>query len=150
MKIKDVMTPDPACCTMATSLQEVAQMMFEYDCGAIPVVDNHETRRLIGIITDRDITVRTAARGKNPVNMRVEECMSRPVVTVTPEDKVEIACQKMEENQVRRIPVVDELNRCCGIVAQADIALNTSKGTTAGLVQKVSEPNEVVSNIGAY
>ena len=147
MRVKDVMTPDPVCCTTNTPLQTVAQLMVDHDCGAIPVIENYETKRLVGILTDRDITARTIARGKDALLMTAGECMSTPVVTVADEAKLDEAVEKMQTNQVRRVPVVDEQNRCCGIVAQADIARNTSKGTTGEVVQKVSEP-VLVSDIG--
>ncbi len=141
MQVKDVMTPDPACCTVNDGLQQVAQMMVDYDCGAIPVLENHNTKRLVGIITDRDMTARTIARGRDALRMTAGEVMSTPVFTVTPDDRVDEIVERMEEKQVRRLPVVDDQFCCCGIVSQADIALNTSKGTTGGVVQKVSVPN---------
>lgn len=85
MQVKDLMTQDPACCTPDTNLQEVAQMMVEQDCGCIPVVESQETLKPVGVVTDRDITCRTVAQGRNPLEMTAGECMSGPVLTVTPE-----------------------------------------------------------------
>src|SRR5213592_4067100 len=116
------MTRNPACCTADTNLQEVAMLMVEHDCGETPVVDSKKSMKLIGVITDRDITIRTVAEGKNPLEMTAGDCMSTPCATVTQEMSVDECCKVMEENKVRRVPVVDEKGSCCGIVAQADIA----------------------------
>ena len=82
MKAKDVMTPNPACCTPETNLQEVAQMFVDHDCGAIPVVEDSVSRRPVGIITDRDIACRAVAAGKNALELRARDCMSTACVTV--------------------------------------------------------------------
>lgn len=138
MRVKEIMSKDPACCTRETSLQDVAVLMAEYDCGEIPVVDNMQSKRPVGVVTDRDITVRTVALGKNPLELRARDCMSSPAVTVTPETAVDDCCKLMEENQLRRVPVVDESGCCCGIVSQADIASNASKGDAGEMVKEVS------------
>lgn len=138
MKVKEIMSKDPACCTRETSLQDVAVLMVEHDCGEIPVVDNMQSKRPVGVVTDRDITVRTVALGKNPLELRARDCMSSPAVTVTPETSLDDCCNLMEENQLRRVPVVDEAGCCCGIVSQADIAQHASKGEAGELVKDVS------------
>jgi CBS domain-containing protein len=138
MQVKDIMTRDPACCTPDTNLQEVARLMVERDCGGIPVVDDRQNMKPVGIVTDRDICCRTVAEGKNPLEMTAGDCMSSPCVTVTPEMGVEDCCRMMEENKIRRVPVVDERGACCGIVAQADIALHAPEQETAGVVKEVS------------
>jgi CBS domain-containing protein len=140
MQVKDIMTPNPACCTPDAGLREVAQMMVDYDCGAVPVVEGQNSMKLVGVITDRDIVCRVVALGMNPQDATVRDAMSRNVVTATPETSVEDCLQLMEENQVRRIPVVDNRGNCCGIVAQADVALNASRQATAEVVQEISEP----------
>jgi CBS domain-containing protein len=138
MKVKEIMSKDPACCTRESSLQDVAILMLEHDCGEIPVVDNMQSKRPVGVVTDRDITIRTVALGKNPLELRARDCMSSPAVTVTPETTVDDCCTLMEENQLRRVPVVDESGCCCGIVSQADIARNASKKDAGELVKDVS------------
>ncbi|MEO6723966.1 MAG: CBS domain-containing protein [Blastocatellia bacterium] len=135
------MTKNPACCTTDSNLQEVARLMVEHNCGQSPVVESKHSMKLVGVITDRDITCRTVAVGKNPLKMTAGDCMSSPCITVTPEMSVEDCCKVMEENQVRRVPVVDESGACCGIVAQADIAQHASKKETASVVKEVSRPN---------
>jgi CBS domain-containing protein len=139
MQVRDIMTQDPACCTPETDLQAVARMMVDNDCGEIPVVHGKD-KRPIGVITDRDIACRTVAQGKNPLNMKARECMSSPVLTVTPQMSIEDCCKLMEEKQLRRVPVVDDQGRCCGIVAQADIARQAPQKQTAEVVKDISKP----------
>lgn len=148
MQVKDVMTANPACCTSETALQEVAQMMVDHDCGEIPVVENKKTNLPIGVITDRDIVCRTVARRLNPLDLTVADCMSRPCVTVTPDMSVEECSRIMEENKIRRVPVVDADGSCCGIVALADIALYAKRSVTAEVVKEVSEPTSAASAAG--
>src|SRR5262245_17679444 len=100
---QNIMTKIPAVCLPETPLQEVALEMLEHDCGAIPVVESHQTPRLVGVITDRDITCRAVAEGKNPLTMTAQECLSAPAVTITPDTTLEDCCKIMAENQVRRL-----------------------------------------------
>lgn len=146
MQTKDIMTESPACCGPDTPLSEVARMMVEHDCGEIPVVD--EGKKPVGVVTDRDITCRTVAEGQNPLELTARDCMSSPVVTVTPDTSVDDCCKAMEENQVRRVPVVDESGACCGMVSQADVAQRGSKDETADVVKEVSRPTATSSRVG--
>ena len=139
MQVRDIMTENPACCTPDTPLQEVASLMVEHDCGCIPVVDSQASRKPVGVITDRDITCRTVAAGKNPLEMTAGDCMTNSAETVTPETSVEECCDVMEQNQLRRILVVDESGACCGIVAQADIAKYAPAEETAEVVKDISQ-----------
>src|SRR5687768_11986193 len=148
MQVKEIMTADPACCTSETSLQEVGQMMVDNDCGEIPVVENKETNLPIGVITDRDIVCRTVAVGLNPLDLSVANCMSTPWITVTPDMSLEECSRIMEENKIRRVPVVDADGSCCGIVALADIALYAKKSVAAEVVKEVSEPTSAASAAG--
>lgn len=149
MEVKNIMTKKPACCTTDSSLQEVARLMLEHDCGLSPVVESKHSMKLVGVITDRDITCRSVAVGKNPMKMTAGDCMSSPCVTVTPEMSVDDCCQVMEENQVRRVPVVDDRGACCGMVAQADIAQHASKKEIARVVKGVSVPRETALRVTA-
>src|SRR6266498_2650563 len=140
MKTREVMTPNPACCTPESSLREVAEMFVEHDCGAVPVVDNKESMRTLGIVTDRDIACRAIARGINALELTARECMTSPAVTVREAESLDAAIKAMEGNRVRRLIVVDEFGRCCGIVSQADIALKAPGRKAAEVVREVSEP----------
>lgn len=139
MNVSEIMSDKPACCLAETPLREVAQMMVLNDCGCIPVVDGADSKKPIGILTDRDITIQTIAEGKNPLELTAGDIMTKNVVTVTPETSVEECCNLMEKNQIRRIAVVDESGACCGMVAQADIAVNAGESKTAEVVQSVSK-----------
>lgn len=148
MQVKEVMTADPACCIPETALQEVAQMMVDHDCGEIPVVDNKETKLPVGVITDRDIVCRTVAQGVNPLDLTVADCMSSPCVAVTPDMSIAECSRIMEENKIRRVPVVDAAGSCCGIVALADLALHARRSVAAEVVREVSEPTAAAASIG--
>ncbi|MBI3299067.1 MAG: CBS domain-containing protein [Elusimicrobia bacterium] len=139
MKVKEIMTKSPSFCTPNTSLLAAARMMCEGDCGELPVLDSAQTMRPIGVITDRDITCRAVAQGKNPLTLRVEGCMSRPAVTVTAEVDVDDCCELLEQHQIRRVPVIDEKGRLCGIVSQADIARKVSAHKAGEVVREVSQ-----------
>ncbi len=139
MLVNEIMTENPACCTADASLQEAAKMMVTNDCGCIPVVEDLANNKPIGMITDRDITVRTLGEGKNPMDLTVGDVMTKNVVTVTADTSVEDCCNLMEDNQIRRIAVIDENGGCCGMVAQADIAINANDNRTAEVVQEVSK-----------
>jgi len=138
MQVRDIMTSDPECCTPDTPLQEAARLMVDCNCGAIPVVSDTVSHRLVGIITDRDITCRAVAKGLNPLQMKVADCMTTSVATVAPEASLEECCNIMEQHSVRRVPVVDASGRCVGIVAQADIAANAPEEETAEVVREIS------------
>lgn len=137
MRVQEVMTANPACCTPDATLQEVARLMAEHDCGEIPVIQN---RKPVGVVTDRDIAIRVVAEGRNPLQMTARDCMSSPVVTVKPSTDLDECCHTMEENQIRRVPVVDD-SGICGIVSQADIATHASARETAEVVKEISQPN---------
>ena len=139
MNVREVMTADPACCTADTPLAEVAKMMVDCDCGAIPVVDSQVSKKPVGMITDRDITIRTVAEGKNPLDLTASDAMTVNVMTVNPETSLEECCNLMEEHQIRRVVVVDNKGACCGMIAQADIAINADDRKTAEVVQEVSK-----------
>ncbi len=139
MKVQEIMTKNPACCMPTTSLQETAKMMVDNDCGCIPVVEDNDSKKPVGMITDRDITIRTVADGKNPLEMTVKDVMSSNVVTITTDSTAEDCCNLMEKNQVRRVAVVDENGGCCGIVAQADIAIKAENAKTDEVVEKISQ-----------
>ncbi len=148
MNVKDVMTPDPACCTADTSLQEVAKLMVDHDCGEIPIVESKGTKKPIGVITDRDIVIRSVAKGNNPLDLTAADCMSKPCVTVTPEMSIEECGNILEANKIRRVPVVDQAGDVCGIIAVADIALRAGGTVTSEVVKEVSEPGASASAAG--
>ncbi|HEX8550576.1 MAG TPA: CBS domain-containing protein [Abditibacteriaceae bacterium] len=137
--VSDVMTDDVMCATADTALQEIARLMRDEDCGAIPIVSDAESLRPIGIITDRDITVRLVAEGRNPLELTARDAMSETVVTISPAADLEECMDLMEENQLRRVVVVDENGGVCGIIAQADIADWASEEDTAEMLGEISD-----------
>lgn len=139
MQVKEIMAKDVACCTPSTQLRDVAQMMVDCDCGAIPVVESNDSRRPVGVVTDRDICCRAVAKGKNPLEMNASDVMSKNVKTVKPDTDLEECCNVMEHEQIRRIFVVDKDGACCGVVAQADIALHGPEHEVAETVRDVSK-----------
>jgi CBS domain-containing protein len=145
IQVKDVINSDPACCTPDSPLPEVASLMVDNDCGEIPVIETQASKIPIGVVTDRDIVCRTVAKGINPLDLTAADCMTRPVVTVTPDMPVEECSQIMEEKLIRRVPVVDDSGACCGIVALADIALHVRKNIAGEIVKEVSEPTKAAS-----
>jgi CBS domain-containing protein len=138
MKVKEIMTKSPAYCTPEDGLQAAARMMCDSDCGELPVVESKQSMMPVGVITDRDITCRSVARGKNPLELQVSDIMSSPAVTVTPETEVDVCCMLLEERRIRRVPVVDDRGRLCGIVSQADIARKCGVDKAGEVVSKVS------------
>ena len=140
MQVREIMSPNVTSCAPESTLQEAARLMEEQDCGAIPVAEKG-TGKLVGIVTDRDIACRAVAQGRNPQQTLVRECMSPTVATAQPDMNVEMCCQIMEKEQVRRVPVVDASGKCCGIVAQADLARRASEHEVAAVVRDISRPS---------
>jgi CBS domain-containing protein len=140
-KCSEVMTREPVCCEPGDSVTQVAILMKSEDVGSIPVVDSREGRRLVGIVTDRDLVVNVLAGG-----LAVERATVREAMTANPEscrenDDVKRAVDLMADRQVRRMPIIDEAGRLCGIIAQADVATRVKRDSTTGeLVEAISEP----------
>jgi CBS domain-containing protein len=136
-RARDVMTPDPACCTASTSVDEIAKLMVQNNCGEIPIVDTAD--HVVGVVTDRDIVCRVVAQGKNPMGHTAEECMSHSVITVDPDTPLEEVIATMEKHQIRRVPVVTNGGCCAGIISQADLARTGPEHDVAELVREVSQ-----------
>ena len=139
MRVRDIMTPSPACAAPGDSLESIARLMVVHDCGSIPVCEGDGAKRVVGLVTDRDIVVRAVAAGRNPVEMRASDVMSHPVASVEPDADLSAALHAMEENQVRRIPVVDGMGALVGVLSQADVARNAPAAQSGELVQEVSK-----------
>jgi CBS domain-containing protein len=137
---KDVMTKSVVTCTPQTAITDVAQMMKNEDIGPVLVVDNNDSRTLVGIITDRDIVLKVIADGQDPRTTRVEAAMSKKLVTCRPDDDVNVAMQAMAQFQLRRIPVVGENMKLLGIISQADLATRVDQPEKTGeVVREISE-----------
>ena len=132
------MTKGPSTCTRETPLQNVARTMADEDCGAVPVVDGEG--RPVGVVTDRDITIRLVAQGQNPVEKTVADAMTDGAVTVSPSTDVDEAATTMKDRQVRRLVVVDDSGAVVGVFAQADLARTGADRQTGDVVEEISEP----------
>lgn len=145
--LKEIMARDIVCTLPSTSLEEIAKMMVDYDCGEIPLVENDQDKKVVGVITDRDIVCRTLGVGKNPMKLTAKDCMSSPPVTATFDMAVDDCIELMEEHKIRRIPIVDENGSLCGMVSQADLVQEIGEEDATKLIQEVSTPTSTPSEI---
>ena len=146
MRAADLMTRDPAVVTPDDTVQVAAKRMEECDCGLVPVVADRESKRVVGVVTDRDLALRVLGQGRG-TDVRVSEVMTADPDCVRPDDDVDRIERLMADRQLRRIVVVDEAGRCVGVVAQADLARasreapdEVSHFEVAQTIQRISEP----------
>ena len=141
-KCNDVMTKNPVCCRPDDMVAKAAQLMQSENIGSIPVIENEQTQKLVGIVTDRDLALKVIAKGQDAKSTKVEAVMTRQVVTCRAEDALQKALDAMAEHQLRRIPIVDNDNRIVGIIAQADVATRVNQPEkTAEMVKEISQSN---------
>ena len=136
MKVSDVMTRDVQTVRPDQTAREAASFMLRADAGSIPVTEGD---RLIGMITDRDIAVRGVAQGHGP-DTPVRELMSNDIICARIDDDCDEVANKMSEAQVRRLPVVDEQERLCGIVSLGDLAREGASDTAEQALEGVAQP----------
>ncbi len=135
--IRDVMTPNPECVSEKDSIRDVARIMKNQDTGVVPVVDG---KKIIGLITDRDIVVRGLAEGKNLENVRVNELMTKSIRSVREDASVDEALELMGNAEIRRVPVVNHNDELVGIVSLGDIASQANRdGKVGQTVENISE-----------
>jgi len=148
MLIKDAMTVSPISCKSGDFLDTVARTMAEHDCGFIPVCDSS---KLVGVVTDRDITCRAVAAGKNPAATPIRDVMTKTVYTIRQDEDVQAAIELMEAQQIRRLPVVDDEGKVVGILAPSDLAPTFASTNVADFLLAVSYWNRktAVSHIHA-
>lgn len=146
MLVSNVMSTNVASATRESTLASVARLMAEHDCGAIPVVD--DAGQPVGIVSDRDIVLRTLGNGRDASELTAGEVMSVPCVTVSQNADLAACLGMMEANQIRRVVVIDGAGRTCGIVSQADIAFHASRRKVGGVVERISRP-EATQDEGA-
>jgi CBS domain-containing protein len=140
MTCAEVMTPSPTACNPQHTAIDAAELMRREDCGLLPVV-SEDGKKLIGVLTDRDIVLKVVAEGKDPRSTAVSEVMTTDLVTCLPQESVEMAMEQMATRQVRRIPIVERDGSLVGIVAQADVATRIANPQETGqVVQAISEP----------
>jgi CBS domain-containing protein len=134
------MSKNPVCCLPNDTVKKVAQLMKSKDIGSVPIIDSEGTKKLVGIVTDRDLALEVVAEGRDPKTTKVEEVMTHSVVTSRAEDDLQYALDAMAKYQLRRIPVVDKNNKLVGIIAQADVATRVNQPEkTAEMVKEISQ-----------
>ncbi|GAX90627.1 CBS domain-containing protein [Effusibacillus lacus] len=139
MKLRDLMTSEVKTCSPNDSVVEAAKIMRSIDVGIVPVVEGD---KLVGVVTDRDIVLNVVAEGQDVATSRVANCMTSSVVTGTPEMDAHVAADLMAENQIRRLPVVEN-GRLVGIVAIGDLATVAIHENEAGYaLSEISEPSQ--------
>jgi CBS domain-containing protein len=138
----ELMTKDPVCCLPESTVADAARLMKRENIGPIPVIENEQTRKLVGIVTDRDLALKIVAEGRDAASTKVEAVMTRKVVTCRADDDLQKALDAMSEHQLRRIPVVDNDSRILGIISQADVATRGNQPEkTAAVVKEISRSN---------
>ena len=141
-KCNEVMTKNPVCCLPDDMVTKAAELMKSKNIGSIPVIENEQTKKLVGIVTDRDLTLNVVAKGLDAKSTKVETVMTHKVVTCRAEDDLQKALDAMAEHQLRRIPIVDNANKIVGIIAQADVATRVNQPEkTATMVKEISQSN---------
>ena len=138
MQVKDVMTTSPECCTAETGLQEVAQMMVDCDCGCIPVVDDHDSKMPVGMITDRDIVIRVIAEHKDGFTP-VSDAMTEGVESCLEDDDIGEAARRMAELQMRRLVVFNGEGKLSGIISLGDIAIEHQGDLATEALEEISQ-----------
>jgi CBS domain-containing protein len=141
-QVKDIMTATPACCLRETNLRDVAQLMVDNNCGIIPVINNDQEKILLGVLTDRDIACRLVAKGINPLEKTAADCLTSPAIAVELKSSLEECADVLKANKIRRVPVLDKNDQCCGIISQADIAAALDDAAAGRILKQVSESSE--------
>ena len=139
MRVREAMTSDPVCCLRTDTAQQVAGILRKLNVGAIPVVTDHESRKLIGIVTDRDLCCSVVANGLDPQRTPIEKSISMSPVACRDGENLDDCERLMQERQVRRIPIVDDDGRVIGIVSLADLALKDRPEKVAKTIAEVSK-----------
>ena len=139
MKAQDIMTKNPSCVTPESRVQDAARLMKDENVGIIPVVESRGSKKLVGVITDRDIAIRVVADGAASSSSTVREVMTSNVRTSAPGDNIKDVMELMGREQVRRVPIVDR-GELVGIIAQADIVREADDKRAERTVEKISEP----------
>ena len=138
MQVHDVMTRNPITCSADATLPELARLMIEHDCGEIPLYERGDSKRLVGVVTDRDITCRAVAGGNLFGGLSARQIMTSPAFTVHPSDSIEAAVELMACKQVRRLPVVDDNDVCIGMLSESDVAQRVSTARAGYLERSIT------------
>ena len=147
MRVSEVMTHDPVCCTRTTSVRNAVRMMRAHDIGFLPVIDELWTQKLMGVVTDRDLCVAALAEEHNPTLTTVEDCMATDPVTCTPDMDIREILETMARHQIRRLPVVDRDIHVQGIVGISDLIRHNAAGPHDIWIalSRITAPKEVTA-----
>jgi CBS domain-containing protein len=140
MLVKEIMTKDPVCCIPQDTALDAAWLLKKYGVGALPVVTGQTTRRLVGMVTDRDLCLDVLTRNSEPAQVTVARSMTRHPIACYPEDTLETCAEMMQKYHVRRIPVVNRDGACIGIVTVTDLAKGMGSLTLQTTIQGITEP----------
>lgn len=133
-KCREIMTADPQVCLPEDKVTVAVDIMWNFDCGCVPVVKDIDSKEIVGIVTDRDIAMHVVRHAcVHPNEATVKDCMSTKVYFCNVEDPIDSVIKLMSDNKVRRIPIVDESMRCVGIISQADL-INNSEGLEESII----------------
>ena len=138
MKAQEIMSKNPRSVTPETAIVDAAKLMKSEDVGVLPVVESASSKRLLGVVTDRDIAIRVVAEGKTSASVR--DAMTAGVKSCKPGDSVKDVMALMGREQVRRVPIVDEGGELVGIVSQADIVLEGDDKRAEETIEQISQP----------
>jgi len=141
MKISDIMTPNPECVTPDENLVEAARIMEKLDVGFVPVVESRDTRKAVGVLTDRDIAIRAVAQGRDPNQVLVREIMTDDLVCIGEDDAADRAKELMEEHQLHRVLVCDEQGCAIGVVSLADVARALDERNVGSATKSIHAPS---------
>ena len=140
-KCNEVMTKTPACCLPSDSVSSVAQLMKKENVGSIPVIESEETKKLLGIVTDRDLALQVVAKALDAKSTKAADVMTHKIITCRSDDDIQKAVDAMANHQLRRILVVDNDHKIVGIISQADVATRSNRpDEVAEMVKEISQP----------
>lgn len=137
-KCGQIMSKDVACCIQQATVEQVAELMKDCDVGCLPVVDDIHSKSVIGIVTDRDLTVRVLGEWRDPRTTTMKDVMTRQAITCFADDDIEKAVELMRHHRVRRLPVVDQDHRLIGLITLSDLAVKVDSQTKTASVTKAS------------
>lgn len=139
-KCKEVMTKDPIYCLPSNMVSEAAELMRKEHIGSVLVIESEQSKKLVGIVTDRDLALKVVADGLEAKSTKVEVVMTHKVITRHSNNALQKVLDSMAKHQLRRIPIIDKDNKILGIIAQADVATRVDNPKkTATMVKEVSQ-----------
>jgi CBS domain-containing protein len=143
-KCREVMTGDPVCCVPADTVARIAKLMKTENIGSVPICEDRHGKKLLGIVTDRDLALQVVAENRDASSTKAQDVMTRVPLTCRADDNLQTALDAMEKHQVRRIPVVDDDRRLIGMISQADVAVRSDQPEkTAEVVEEISRSQAV-------